>query len=130
MRHFGRILGAFVVAYAVMVVLITLVQESWLGGVSYAHSSLGVLLVAGVLTFFVAAFAGWLGTWLCGRAGLLVALLMSGLVVVETTALIVTGRVAGPLWFDLAAAGSLITGILIGGELFRRSRFRRQSPAT
>jgi hypothetical protein len=39
-------------------------------------------------------------------------------VVVETTVLVVTGRVTGPLWFDLLSAGSLLVAIRVGAEAF------------
>jgi hypothetical protein len=41
-------------------------------------------------------------------------------VAIETTALIVTGKLPGPLWFDLAGALSLIVAILLGAELYLR----------
>jgi hypothetical protein len=56
---------------------------------------------------------------------------MSGLVVLETTALLATGRVSGPLWFDILAAVSLIVAILVGAELLLRitGSLTRHSPA-
>ena len=41
-------------------------------------------------------------------------------VVLETTVLVTTGRVSGPLWFDLMGAGSLIVSILVGAEVILR----------
>ncbi len=124
-----RIAGGVLAGYALMVVLITLVQESWLGGVSWSSSSLPVLTLAGLLTFLSAAVGGFAAAWISGSGGRVCALVMSGLVVVETTALALTGRSSGPLWFDLLALTSLIVGILLGAELLRGIQ-TRQSAST
>ncbi len=49
---------------------------------------------------------------------------MSCSMVAETTTLIVTSRVAGPLWFDILAAALLIGAALLGAELFMSYRQR------
>ena len=122
-----RSLAAIMVGYFLMVVLITLVQVSWFGWVSLQRSSLGVLLVAGGLTFVAAALGGFVAGVIAGKNPLAHGLIMSGVVVAETTTLIVKNRVEGPLWFDLTAAGSLIVGIMLGAMLdgFRRGLWRR-----
>jgi len=53
-----RSLLAVVVGYLVLVVLITLVQEVWFGGVGFYKSSLTVLMVAGFFTFLSASRVG------------------------------------------------------------------------
>jgi hypothetical protein len=50
---------AIVVGYAVMVILITLVQEAWFGGVDYYESSRDELAVAGFFTFLSAVAGGF-----------------------------------------------------------------------
>ena len=50
MRNLLRTIAGVAAGYAIMVVLITLVQETWFGGVELRESSLGVLLTAGLLT--------------------------------------------------------------------------------
>ncbi|MGH9867678.1 MAG: hypothetical protein ACREAA_05880 [Candidatus Polarisedimenticolia bacterium] len=109
-----------VVGYALMVVLITLVQEGWFGGVQYGRSSWGVLLAAGALTALSAAIGGTVATIISLATGRAAAVLMSSVVVVETTVLVTTGRVAGPLWFDLMGSASLIVSILAAAELCLR----------
>ncbi|MEE9534428.1 MAG: hypothetical protein V3W06_08405, partial [Acidimicrobiia bacterium] len=54
---------------------------------------------------------------------------MAGLVVVETTVLLSTGGLSGPLWFDLLAALSLVIGILLGAALFSRLKSKRTPQA-
>lgn len=115
-----RIVLGVVVGYAVMVVLITLVQEAWLGGVSYHESSVSELLLAGIGTFLSAVAGGAAGTAIAGSGTRAVGVGMSVVVVVETTALVATGKIGGPLWFDLGGSASLIVGIVIGTELVRR----------
>lgn len=115
-----RTLVGIVCGYALMVALITLVQEVWLGGVSWGKSPLGVLALAGILTSVAAAIGALAATAIARPTGRIAAAVMSGWVVIETTVLIVTGKVAGPLWFDLLAAVSLIIAILLAAELFLR----------
>jgi len=75
-----RTVIAVVIGYAVMVILITLVQETWLGGVSYRESPRSVLAMAGFFTFLSAAIGGGaVGTWLSGSAKLVAGFVMAGL---------------------------------------------------
>ena len=113
------ILGV-VVGYALMAILITLVQEAWFGGVAWGETPIGTLLLAGLLTCVAALVGGVVATLVARPAGRIAAVIMSFLVVVETTSLVVTGKVGGPLWFDATAAISLIVAILIGAELVLR----------
>ncbi len=120
---------AIVLGYVVMGVLITLVQETWFGGVGYQESSRSELALAGFFTFLSAAIGGAVGTRLSGSAKLVAGFVMAGLVVVETTVLLSTGGLSGPLWFDLLAALSLIIGILLGAAFFGRLKSRRAPQA-
>ena len=112
-----RSVAAIFVGYFVMGMLITLVQETWLGGVSYHTSSLSVLAVAGFFTFLSAVAGGVVAGLIAGRRPLLHGLVMCLLVVAETTWLVRTGRADGPLWFDAMAAASLMVGMLLGALL-------------
>lgn len=115
---------AVVAGYAVMVVLITLVQVTWLGGVTFGESSLRVLLLAGVGTFLAAMIGGVIASAISGWRRI-APLVMCAVVIVETTTLVATGRIGGPLWFDLSGAASLLVGILLGAELLLRVRSAR-----
>ena len=130
MKTILRTAAGFVCGYAIMVVLITLVQETWFGGVSFGTTPPLKLALAGLFTCVAAGIGGALATAI-GGSGRTPCLLMCGLVVVETTVLISTGRVPGPLWFDLISAGSLLVAILIGAEVFLRMvRPLAQHPGT
>ena len=124
-----RTILAIVVGYAVMVILITLVQETWLGGVSYRESPRSVLALAGFFTFLSAGIGGLVAAWIGGRQYLAHGLAVAAGVVVETTVLLSTGGLSGPLWFDLLAALSLVIGILLGAALFSRLKSKRTPQA-
>lgn len=116
MKYLRAGLGV-ILGYLVMVVLITLVQEVLFGGVSWHKSTLTELVIAGGLTFASAVFAGILATRVVAGKSIIPALIMTGFVAVETSLLIFTGKIGGPLWFDLAGSGSLMVGILVGWYL-------------
>ena len=120
MNKLLRTVAGVVCGYALMVVLITLVQEGWFGGVGWGKTPLGTLAIAGFFTCVAAAIGAVAATAIARPTGRLAAVIMSCVVVIETTTLVVTGNVAGPLWFDLVAAASLIVAILIGAGLFLR----------
>ena len=82
-----RILLGVIVGYAVMVLFITLVQETWFGGVGWYESTLTELGVAGLFTCLSAAIGAAAGSAIAGSRRFIVASIMSTLVVIETTAL-------------------------------------------
>lgn len=124
-----RSVAAVLVGYVTMVVLITLVQESWFGGVSLQKSSPGVLVAAGAGTFLAAVIGGAVAGLIARAHPQLHALAMCVLVCVETTYLVLTGRVGGPLWFDMMAAASLVVGIMAGATLYALRRQRGKALA-
>lgn len=113
----GRSVSAVLVGYLLMGGLITLVQETWFGGVSYTKSTTGVLVTAGFFTFLAAVVGGYAAGWIAGRGAMLHGLAMSCIVVVESSWLIGSGRTWDPVWFDVTAGSSLIAGILLGSWL-------------
>ena len=115
-----RIVLGVVVGYGVMVLFITLVQETWFGGVDYYTSSRLDLGVAGFFTALSAVAGGAAGTTIAGSKGRVVAKIMSLEIVVEMTILTASGQLTGPLWFEWIAAASLIVGIIAGAEIVRR----------
>jgi len=120
MKLLLRTIVGVMFGYGLMVVLITLVQETWFGGVAWGETPLGTLLVAGFFTCVAALVGAVIATAIARPGGRAAAIVMCCLVAIETTALVVKGRVDGPLWFDIAAAASLIVAILIGSELVLR----------
>jgi hypothetical protein len=100
-------LGA-IAGYVTLALTSTLVQEAWLGGVSYRESERAVLVLAAVFTPLCAFAGGLVGALVAGRARWLAAAILCGLIVIETTYLYTTQRVDGPLWFEAGAAAALI----------------------
>jgi hypothetical protein len=101
------LLGA-VAAYVTLALASTLVQEIWLGGVSYQRSAPSVLILAGVFTPLCAFIGGIVGSLVAGRARWLAAAVLCGFITVETAYLYSTQRVDGPLWFEAGAAAALM----------------------
>ena len=124
-----RLLAGVVSGYAIMVILITVVQEGWFGGVGWGESTLPVLAAAGLGTVASAVIGSYAGTRIAGGATRVVANVMSLLVVTETTVTTLDGTLSGPLWFDAMAAASLIAGIYFGWFLVAAGRARARAGA-
>lgn len=115
----ARSLASIVLGYAVIVALTSLPIAKLLGGVSFRHSSGGVLVLAGLAA--VAGMAGGYAAALAaGRAPVLHAAGVVGLLITETTLLLTTRPSHDPLWHSLMGAGMLMGGCLLGGWLERR----------
>jgi hypothetical protein len=108
------IILATIIGYSLMGFLITIVQEWIFHGVSYNKSSLLVLAIAGIGTFLSAVIGGWVAFKINSKNTKISNVLMSILVVIETTWLLKTYKADSPVWFDVLAALSLIIGILLG----------------
>jgi hypothetical protein len=119
-RRIGMFFLAVVAGYATMILFITVVQEGMFGGVTYQTSPLPQLLVAGGLTLASAAVGGVVAARIFGKPFFPPALIICGLVVLESTYMISAGRMPGPIWFDVMASGSLLFGILLGAFVVQR----------
>ena len=122
-------LAAVVAGYVTMVLLTVVVQEGMFGGVSYAKTPLALILVAGVLTTGCSAAGGAVAAWIFGKPWFPPAVAMCGLVVLETTVLMLTDGVEGPLWFNIMGPGSHLVGIPLGAYMIRRLRQSASSAA-
>lgn len=123
------VLGA-VAAYVTLALASTLVQEVWLGGVSYQRSESSELILAAVFTPLCAFAGGLVGSLVAGRARWFATAILGGLIAVETSYLYSTQRVDGPLWFEAGAAATLILAACAATWLYERLIARRdqQSP--
>jgi hypothetical protein len=117
------VLGA-VAAYVTLALASTLVQEVWLGGVSYQRSESSVLILAAVFTPLCAFAGGLVGSLIAGRARWLATAILCGFIVVETTYLYSKQRVDGPLWFEAGAAAALILAACAATWLHERRKER------
>lgn len=102
--------------YALMVALITVVQEGIFGGVSYTGTPLPELGIAGLLTVLCAVAGGATTALLAPGKRLAHASLIAILVGIETTGFAVSGGTGSgdPIWFDVAAGASLMVGAVVG----------------
>ena len=118
------LLGALA-GYITLALTSTLVQEVWLGGVSYRDSGRFVLLLAGLFTPLCAFVGGLVGALVAGQSRWLAAATLCGLITVESTYLYTTQRVDGPLWFEAGAAAALILAVCAATWLTARYLERR-----
>lgn len=107
---------AIVLGYAVMVAGAWVGQESVFPGTEYG-SPFVELVVVGVLTAALAGTGGAVTALLAPSRPFLHLLPMAVLISIETIGLYVSGRVTGPLWFELLAGASLIAGTIVGAWL-------------
>lgn len=113
LKKWGIILFATIIGYALMGFLITVVQEWIFKGVSYYESSFLELIIAGLGTFISAVIGGSVAFKINQNKTKMSNIIMSLLVVLETSWLFKTNKADGPLWFDVLAASSLIIGIVL-----------------
>jgi hypothetical protein len=118
-----RSIAAVAIGYAVMVAGAWFGQESVFPGTEYGSPVLELLTV-GVLTSVLAGMGGVVTAILAPSRPYLHLLPMAVLISIETVLLYVTGRVTGPLWFELLAGASLITGTAIGAWVALQVRRR------
>jgi hypothetical protein len=109
-----RSVGGIVLGYATLVLASTFVQQTMFGGVSFHHSPISTLVLAGLLTPVAAALAGVVTAVVAGRAPIWHVVPMCLAVCAETTFLYTTHKVDGPLWFESGAGIALVVGVLIG----------------
>lgn len=121
-RRIAKILATVFAGYTTMFLGILIVQEGIFGGVVYQTTPLPQLLVAGALTAASAVAGGVVAAVCFGRPFYPPALIICGLVVLETSYMIGSGRLPGPVWFDVMAACSLLVGILLGVFAVKRWR--------
>lgn len=109
---------AVLVGYFVLALTSTLVQEVWLGGVSYHRSSARVLVLAALCTPVCGFIAGLLAAAIGRRAAIGSAVALALLIALETAYLFITGRVDGPLWFEAGAGFAIAAAVLLGAWIW------------
>ncbi len=106
--------AAVIAGYFVTALLSTIVQELWLGGVSYQKSSRGVLILAAIFTPLCGLIGGMATSVIFRAAPFVCGLALCAVIAIETTYLFETHRVDGPLWFEAGAAIALGAAVLLG----------------
>ncbi len=120
MRSIVGVVGAYLLIGAIMIV----VFELALGDVSFRESPAGVLALASLCGIVASVLAGYIGTWIAGRAPRWHALAMIGLITFDTTWILVKKIGTDPAWFTVASGIVLALGIVVGVEIRARRVFR------
>ena len=124
-KRIGMFVVALVAGYAVMIVGLVLSQEGLFGGISYDTTPRPQLAISGLLSVTSAVAGGAVAALIFGAPFFPPVIAMCGLVVIDTSLLIATGRLEGPLWFDLSSSAALLAGIVFGAFLVQRRRHAR-----
>lgn len=113
-RTIAHIILAALVGEIVLILLTTVAQEVLFDGIDYYNSSMFDIFFGGIATFIAAVIAGLVAALIVRGKTVVPQLIISVIIVVETSALILTGVLHGPLWFDIAGGFSLILGVWAG----------------
>jgi fucose 4-O-acetylase-like acetyltransferase len=111
---------AVIVGYAVLGLTSAMVQEVWLGGVSYRHSSSRVLVLAALCTPLCGFAAGLVVAAIGRQVAIASAVALMLLIALETAYLFATARVDGPLWFEAGAGCALASAVLLGAWIGKK----------
>lgn len=114
------IIIAIVLGELVLVLGTTFAQEILVDGVHWETSGTGDLLLGGSATILAAVFSGIVAYGIVRRRTVIPLIVLSILVLAETTWLITTGRTTNPLWFSVLAGLGLIGGFWLGKIILDR----------
>ena len=121
-RKIALIALAVVAGYAVMILGLLLTQDLSLGRVEFGITPMWKIPLVGIGALASAALGGWVAFLISKSKKLIPQIIMAGLTVVETTALLMEGALTNPLWFELLAELTLIVGIIGAGYLASKGR--------
>ncbi|TXN37256.1 hypothetical protein FVB32_02925 [Flagellimonas hymeniacidonis] len=130
-KNYLKIALAVISGELLMVLLITLAQEIVVPGVKLGISSTSDIIIGGFGTLLSGTIAGFTATLIGGKTTTLPSILLSILVVLETSYLIFANKILNPVWFDVTAALSLIGAIWVGyylcanGFFFKKDNISR-----
>ena len=120
---------AVVIGYYVLAYLSTVVQEYWLGGVTYLKSSRTDLILAGIFTPLSGGPGGFVAGFIGRRAPLVHGLALASIIGIETGYLYVKRVVDGPLWFEGGAGLALASCVMLGAWGARHLLLTRRTGA-
>lgn len=119
-KNIFKVVLAAVVGEAVLVLLTTVAQEVIVDGVNLETSSTLDLFLGGGATLLAGIITGLIISLISGKTVKLPHIIISLLIGIETTYLIVSNKVSGPIWFDIVSGLALIGSIWIGYILFQK----------
>lgn len=109
-----RLIAAVLIGEISLVIGTTIAQEVLFNGIRFTTSSWFTILVGGLATFLAAVGAGWVARWVAGTAQKVVPVVISLIIVTETSYLISRQLSGDPVWFDVLAGLSLVVGVWLG----------------
>lgn len=109
-----RIVLAIIGGEIALIIFATIAQEVLFDGISYNSSPMSEIVLGGLATFIAAILAGVVARLIIRDKINTVPLGIAGLISLEMSYLIVTGKTGDPVWFDFLAGGSLILGVWLG----------------
>ena len=119
MNWIARTALGVVLGYAVGVALGIMVQFSWFERLSWG-ASLSSLLLSGIFTCLAAAVAGAVATVIAMPRSALAAAIIAALLILQTLALFLSGKLPNPWWFERIVTAALVISVLAGARLFLR----------
>ena len=114
------ILIAVILGELVLVLGTTFAQEILVDGVHWETSGTSDLVLGGTATVLAAILSGIVAYATVRKRSAIPLVILSILVIAETTWLIVTGRTTNPLWFSITAGFSLVAGFWAGKVILDR----------
>ena len=115
-----RILIAVIIGEIILVLGTTVAQEVLVKGLNWYSYSTNELFIGGLGSFLAAVISGAVAYGIVKRASVIPLVVLSVLVVLETSWLIQTGRSAEPIWFSALGGATLILGFWVGKIMLKK----------
>jgi hypothetical protein len=113
-KNIIRIILAILGGEIALIILTTIAQEVLFKGIRYNSSSNFELIFGGLATFIAAVLAGYVARIINKEGNKLIPLVISMIIITETTYLISINLSKDPVWFDAIAGASLVVGVWLG----------------
>ncbi len=123
-----RSVGVVLTGFVVIALGTTLTLEVWLGGISYAESSLSDLAFATAGACLSGLLGGMVAAFLASRRPVAHAIGLLLPIGIDTSVFLASGERTDPLWFDLAGSLTLMLSAIAGGVLLGRLRGKTPKP--
>lgn len=124
-RRVLKIILAVLLGEITLILLTTVAQEVLFDGIDYHTSETIEIFLGGIATFLSAVVAGMVASWVVDGLSSIPPLVISLIILLETTYLIMKEVLTGPFWFDFLSAVFLVVGIWAGHYSYRTLRMDR-----
>ncbi len=121
----ARVLLAIIAGEAALVLLTSVAQEVLFNGIDFYTSGRLDIILGGLATILAAVMAGAIAAVIPEDRNHIPPLVISVIILLETSYLISTGILPGPFWFDVLSGLSLVAGIWLGYFIIQQSGFQK-----